>query len=82
MKSWIVAFIIDNFTPLILTIGLGLIAGIIAKVNSSIRHTGELLIQWADAAADGKMSKEEWAAIKEQLWKIISPWRKTPEEFK
>ena len=79
MKEWIIQFLIDNLLPVAITAGVVALGSLVASIKLTIRYAGNAMIQIADALEDDKISKAEMKQIKKDVWKIITPWRKTPK---
>ena len=82
MKEYLLALLAEQFIPIIITVVLGLIGSVAVSVKLTIRYAGTAFIKVADSLEDGKIDKAEWKAIKPLIWKIITPWRKTPKVVK
>lgn len=57
-------------------LGLAVIAPIVLKLKGILREVGELLTELADALEDGKISKDEIAAIVEDAQDILGLFKK------
>lgn len=57
-------------------LGLAVIAPIVLKLKGILRKVGELLTELADALEDGKISKDEIAAIVEDAQDILGLFKK------
>ena len=57
-------------------IGLAVVTSIVLKLKGILREVGELLTELADALEDGKISKDEIAAIVEDAQDIIGLFKK------
>ena len=64
MKSWIIQFLIDNIAPIILTIILGVL-------GVKLKHIKDAMTTIADAIADGKIDKDEFKDIRDDVKAII-----------
>ena len=57
-------------------LGLAVIVPIVLKLKGILREVGELLTELADALEDGKISKDEIAAIVEDAQDILGLFKK------
>lgn len=57
-------------------IGLTVVTPIVLKLKGILREVGELLTELADALEDGKISKDEIAAIVEDAQDILGLFKK------
>lgn len=57
-------------------IGLAVVTPIVLKLKGILRKVGELLTELADALEDGKISKDEIAAIVEDAQDILGLFKK------
>lgn len=57
-------------------IGLAVVTPIVLKLKGIFREVGELLTELADALEDGKISKDEIAAIVEDAQDILGLFKK------
>jgi len=57
-------------------IGLAVVTPIVLKLKDILREVGELLTELADALEDGKISKDEIAAIVEDAQDILGLFKK------
>jgi len=57
-------------------IGLAVVTPIVLKLKGILREVGELLTELADALEDGKISKDEIAAIVEDAQDILGLFKK------
>ena len=57
-------------------IGLAVVTSIVLKLKGILREVGELLTELADALEDGKISKDEIAAIVEDAQDILGLFKK------
>jgi len=68
MMEWLtsiaLSWALDNIVPIVLTLLLGV-------VGAKIKHIKDVLQVFADAMADGKISKDEWKDIRATVKTLI-----------
>ena len=64
LTSVALSWALDNIIPIILTLLLGVL-------GVKLKHIKDVLQVFADAMADGKISKDEWKVIREKVKTLI-----------
>jgi uncharacterized membrane protein YiaA len=74
----------ENAIAYILTglLAIGVLWNIIAKINTTIKEIGQVMIIFADMTSDRKITTEEWLQFKKEIKDVFNIFAKTPDKFK